>query len=73
MRPIVQQIITEINEGKYIKEMSLQCGVESRVATAGMLMHKNPFGRENWVRERGTHRSQEQVEILKELATLIAA
>jgi len=47
--------------------------VESRVATAGMLMHKNPLGRDNWARERGPHRSQEQVKILKELATLIAA
>jgi len=36
-------------------------------------MHKNPLGRHNWARERGPHRSQEQVEILKELATLIAA
>jgi len=36
-------------------------------------MHKNPLGRDNWARERGPHRSQEQVEILKELATLIAA
>ena len=47
--------------------------VESRVATAGMLMHKNPLGRDNRARERSPHRSQEQVEILKELATLIAA
>jgi len=47
--------------------------VESRFATAGMLMHKNPLGRDNRARERGPHRSQEQVEILKELATMIAA
>ena len=47
--------------------------VESRVATTGMLMHKNPLGGDNWAQERGPHRSQEQVEILKELATLIAA
>jgi len=67
MRPIAQQIITDINEGKCIKEMGLRCVVESRVATAGMLMHKNLLGRDNWARERG------QVEILKELATLIAA
>ena len=39
----------------------------------GMLMHKNPLGRDNRARERGPHRSQEQVDILKELATLIAA
>ena len=45
MRPIAQQIITEIDEGKYIQEMGLQCVVESRVATAGMLMQKNPLGR----------------------------
>ena len=50
MSPIAQQIITDINEGKCIKEMSLQCAVESRVATAGMLMHKDPFGRDNRVR-----------------------
>jgi len=36
-------------------------------------MHKNPLGRDNRERERGPHRSQEQVEILKNLATLIAA
>jgi len=44
-----------------------------RVATAGMLTHKNSLGRDNRARERGPHRNQEQVEILKELATLIAA
>jgi len=73
MRPIAQQIITDINEGKCIKEMGLRFVVESRVATAGILMHKNPLGRDNRARERGPHRSQEQVEILNELATLIAA
>jgi len=75
MRPVVQQIITDINDGKCIKEMSLRCVGESRVATAGMLMHKNPLGslRDNRARERGPHRSQEQVETLKKLATLIAA
>jgi len=73
MRPIAQQIITDINEGKFIKEVGLRCVVESRVATAGLLMHKNPLGRDNRERERGPHRSQEQVEILKELATLIIA
>jgi len=36
-------------------------------------MHKNPICRDNRARERGPHRSQEQVEILKELATLITA
>jgi len=66
MRPIAQQIITDINEGKCIKEVSLWGVVESRVATAGMLMHKNPLGGDNRARERGPHRSQEQVEILKE-------
>jgi len=73
MRPIAQQIITDIDEGKCIKEMGLRCVIGSRIATAGMLMHKNPLWRDNWARERGPHRSQEQVEILKELATLIAA
>jgi len=73
MHPIAQQIITDINEGKCIKEMDLRCVVESQVATAGMLMHKKPLGRDNRARERGPHRSQVQVEILKELATLIAA
>jgi len=45
MRPIAQhciEIITEIDDGMCIKELSLQCVDESRVATAGMLMHKNP-------------------------------
>jgi len=73
MRPIAQQIIVDINEGKCIKEVGLWGVVENRVATAGMLMHKNALGRDNRARERGPHRSQEQVEILKELATLIAA
>jgi len=73
MRLIAQQIIADINEGKCIKEVGLRGVVESRVATAGMLMHKNPLGRDNWARECGPHRSQEQVDILKELATLIAA
>ena len=72
MRPIAQQIITDVNEGKCIKEIDLRCVVESRVTTAGMLMHKNLLGKDNRAREHGPHRSQEQVEILKELATLIA-
>ena len=42
-------------------------------ATAGMLMHKNQLGRDNRAREHGPYRSQEQVEILEKLATLIAA
>ena len=67
MRPIAQQIITDINEGKGFKEVGLRGVVESRVATAGMLMHKNPLDRDNRARERGPHRSQKQVEILKEL------
>jgi len=73
MRPIAQQIIADINKGTCVKEVDLQGVVESRVATAGMLMHKNPLGRDNQARERGPHRNQEQVEMLKELATLIAA
>ena len=63
MRPIAQQIIADINEGKCIKEMGLWGVVESRFATVGMLMHKNPLGRDNQARERDPHRSQEQVEI----------
>jgi len=73
MRPIAQQIIIDVNEGKCMKETDLWGVDESRVATAGMLMHKNQLGRDNRAQERGPHRSQEQVEILKELATLIAA
>jgi len=65
MRPNAQQIINDIIKGKCIKEMGLQCTIESRVATAGMLMHKNLLGRDNRARERGPHRSQEQVQILK--------
>ena len=53
--------------------MGRRCMVESRVATAGILMHKNPLGRDKRARERGTHRRQEQVEILKDVAALIAA
>jgi len=66
IRPIAQQIMTDINEGKCIKEMGLRCVVESRVATAGMLMHMNPLGRDNRAQERSPHRSQEQKDILKE-------
>jgi len=73
MRTIAQQIINDINEGKCIEETGLRCVVESRVATAGMLMRKNALGRDKRARERDPHRSQAQVEILKELATLIAA
>jgi len=73
MRPIAQQIITDIGEGKCVKEVGLRGVVESRVATAGMLMHKNQLGRDKRARERGSHRSQGQVKNLKELATLIAA
>jgi len=73
MRPVAQQISTDINDGKCIKEVGFRCVVESQVATAGMLIHKNPLGRDDQARERGPHRSQERVEIFKELATLIAA
>jgi len=75
MSTIAQQIIIDIDEEKCIKEMGLRFVVESRVATAGMLMHENPLGRDNQARARecGPHGSQEQVDILKELARLIAA
>jgi len=73
MRTIARQIIADITEEKCIKEVGLRRVVESRVVTAGMLMHQNPIGRDNRARERGPHRSQEQVEILKELATWIVA
>ena len=49
MRPIAQQIITDINEEKCMKKMGLRCVFESRVATVGMLMHKNPLCRDNLV------------------------
>jgi len=49
--------------------MGLRCVVESRVATAGMLMHNYPLGRDN----RAQEHDQEQVEIMQELARLIAA
>jgi len=73
MHPIAQQINIDIKDGKFIGQMGLQCVVGSRVATAGMLMHKNPLGKDNRARERGLNRSQEQAEILKESTTLIAA
>jgi len=38
-----------------------------------MLMHKDPEGRDDRARRSSPERSQEQVEILKKLATLIAA
>jgi len=67
MRPIAQQIIADINEGKCIKEIGLRCAVQSRVATVGMLMHKNPLerDRDKRARQHGSHISREQVEILK--------
>jgi len=55
MRPIAQQIIADINEGKCLKEVGLWGVVESRLATAGVLMHKNPLGRDKRARERGPH------------------
>jgi len=58
MRPIAQQIITDINKGKCIKEMGLRCELGSRVATAGMLMHKNTIGRDNRARERGAQEAR---------------
>jgi len=61
MRPIAQQIITDINEGKCVKEMGLRCVLESRFATAGMLMHKNPLGRDNLARERGAGRNLKRI------------
>ena len=59
MRPIPQQIIVDINEGKGIKdsEMDLRCVVESRVATAGMLMHKNPLGNTAHIEDRRREKS----------------
>ena len=54
MRPIAQQIITDVNEGKCIKEVGLWGVVE----TAGMLMHKNPLGRDNRAREHGPHKAR---------------
>jgi len=57
MRPIAQQIINDIKDGKFIKQMGPQCVVESRVATAGMLMNKIPLGRDNRARERSALRS----------------
>jgi len=42
-----------------------------RVTTTEKLMHEKPEGRSN--RERGPHRSREQVRILKEVGTLKAA
>jgi len=65
MRPIAQQIITDIMDGKCIKELGLRGVVESQMATPGVLMNKNPWGRHNRARERGPHTSQEHVEILK--------
>jgi len=64
MRLIAQQIVTDIHDGGCIKEIGLWCVIESRVATVGMLMHKNSLGRDNRAREHGSHRSHEQVEIL---------
>ena len=57
MCPIAQQIIGDIDEGKCIKEVGLRGVVESRVATAGMLMNKIPLGRDNRARERSALRS----------------
>ena len=40
MRPIAQQIITDINEGKCIKEVGLRGVVESRLLKAGSGWHQ---------------------------------
>jgi len=42
MRPIAQQIITDIMDGKCIKELGLRGVVESQMATPGVLINKNP-------------------------------
>lgn len=54
---IMLPIATDINDGKCVKEISLQCLVERRIATAGILMHKNLEGGDNRARERGSHRT----------------
>jgi len=42
--------------------MGLQCVVESQLMAAGMLMHKNPLGRDNRAQECSPHESQEDVD-----------
>ena len=57
MLPIAEQTITDINDGKCVKEISLQCLFERRIATAWILMHKNLKGVDNRARECGLHRT----------------
>ena len=66
----IQRHITDIDEGKCIKEMGLRCVVKSRVTTAGMLMQKNTLGRDNRAWKRGPHRRQEQVGILERISNV---
>ena len=73
MRPIAKDIHEKVKEGGCSKEQGVTQLVQERMMAATALMHKNPEGRGNRARERGPHRSKDQVKILKEIGTLKAA
>jgi len=72
-RPIAQETLKSYEAGECSAEQAMVHTIDTRVTTARTLMHKNPEGRSNRAQERGPHRSREQVRILKEVGTLLAA
>jgi len=69
--PIAQEIRRSYTAGEYSAEQAMVQMIAVRVTTARKLMHEKPEGRSH--RQRGPHRSREQVRILMEVGTLKAA
>jgi hypothetical protein len=72
-RPIAQETLRSYTAGECSAEHAMVQMIDVRVTSARTLVHKNPEGRSNRAQERGPHRSREQVRILKEVGTLLAA
>ena len=71
--PIAQETRRSYTAGECSAEHAMVQMIDVRVTSARTLVHKNPEGRSNRAQERGPHRSREQVRILKEVGTLLAA
>ena len=72
-RPIAQETLRSYTAGECSAEHAMVQMIDVQVISARTFMHKNPEGRSNRAQERGPHRSREQVRILKEVGTLLAA
>ena len=70
--PIAQEICRSYTAGECSAEQAMVQMIAVRVIAARQLMHRKPEGRSNR-QERGSHRSREQVRILKEVGTVKAA